>query len=505
MFSLPLYRKIIPIAVLLAILTGLVIGNSTLPGSPRRFVLKVAGLIPLIFVFHYMVTRQLELGVRIGLAGAVILGVLSPRYSYYLPIGLEDLFLVPLAIVLFFRLPQAQKMKRFHGAFAGIIFAILVSILWSSLILGEEVVSLDFLPVYRTFRWWAVWQIAFSMEQRHPSTGLAIFFGALGVVIIVELVMVLAQSQRWPGMFDLLLKYYHPWYRHSIQGYSERPQGSFHGTNYLGTFGALALPLFYLRGTQIRKVTGRWLAWILGVVAAYIIVMTASRASLLVGVGTLGLVVLVDLSKPQKWSHLIWIGLLMVGLIFGYFSEWSRSIDLLAYQEDIVMLKRFAQLDEGASGVTRRLDDLNRAVADWAESPLFGHGPSSQELSSVDTLLHGVWGGLLRAYGLMGVILYLLLLGLAFSSAWRLLRHPAAGLHTYNIWLAGSTWVCLTVILLTSWSYAALYAPQLDVLLWSLVGLTSGRLVYLQQSASFTGRPADKIHVGPTPSLGPVS
>jgi len=193
----------------------------------------------------------------------------------------------------------------------------------------------------------------------------------------------------------------------------------------------------------------------------------------------LGATIVVLLRIPQRWRVPLAGGLMVLGAIVAG-TQWDR---MMAFKRD-----RALSAQEAAESVRLRPILARVAWNMFCDRPLFGCGYGQYPTAQLDYLSdrstdlplskarpyaqHNVFLALLTEAGLVGMGLYVVLLGLWIQSAWRLWRNDTAG---EEVRVQGLLFLAMMGYYLANAMFQDLsLMPQANMLLFFLAGVTEG-------------------------------
>ena len=311
----------------------------------------------------------------------------------------EELLLPVVAIVyLWFLLAGYARSIRVNGMFlVGLLFCgtTLLSAWYGAEALHHTVILRDFYDLPRALFPVAFFTVAYEAELSEGALRrLLSFFGAA-----VMLVCLYAWAQ-WANLsFTQTLNSYYSALNHdSALFYARRVYATFGNANILGQFlswsvAAFALAALFRVGSQIRNIA-------LALASLVTLAMTGSRYALLLG--TLGMVLIFVLalaSRPIRgWRlSILPVSLVIFGLTFAIVAGSNQRT-----------LERFQTLEHPleVDSLRGRLNRLwVQPLADFAESPILGHGPAKSIYTEVIT--DSEYLDVLKKFGIVGFLIYL--------------------------------------------------------------------------------------------------
>jgi O-antigen ligase len=318
-----------------------------------------------------------------------------PLYFYLLPAGL--------ILPMIFAAPHLAVRSMRDPVFWWFLMFVLTGLVW--LLPAQDFVDeasrqwrlrvLSFIGFY---------SVALLISEAHRR--------ALGWVIVVCVLM--ACAFNW---FDVLRPY--RFVPQGIEGASDgRGAGLFINPNAAASFVVMgtiaALPMIPVRLRGILLVTA-----VFGVAATF------SRGGfVLIGVALLGAIGLKLVSRTQRVLLIIALPLLIGGVSLSYDYLVDAS-DNRQMQNIVQRLAWFQEMDEEDGAVEGRKHGASQAWQLFLESPVIGKGVGVTSLAVRQEGPHNMYLALMAEQGLLGLFLYVSLVGILLRRGWRLARHAA--------------------------------------------------------------------------------
>lgn len=464
--------------ILFSVIIGVIIPRTHL--APYIFLAGVGLVFAVLFV---VVTGAVSERIyRVALFWAIALGILLPKLAFLIPalplggqIGLEDTFVVLLAISVLFR-DRVLPSKAMFLVFFFLLLSGLLSTFWSSAIINRPLAYQDFFGLYNIIRWWALWLLAFKVGRSQPDKAFRLLVIVLILTFLIEFALSIAHILRWSVAVDIVLRYFR---RGSFYGLRQA-SGTFPNGNYLGTFTAILIVSFFSIGRYTKSPLSRIVFWSLAGLASVLLLLSESKFSILIIVLVFPLVYVVNYDsfhKPARSAINLLVILVVTSCIFFAWQSFANTELSLQNSELVETLSILSEGGGEDSGLQRRLDDWKRAIDDWSESPIFGQGPSE-----ADELLkfHGDWVELLRNYGLLGVASYLAALIIPFFYSLQLATKTR---NRRDQVLGTMAMAAIISIAVAAIAYESLTNVQMATVLWPIAGVASGRLAYINATA----------------------
>lgn len=404
--------------------------------------------------------------------------VLTPGFGSAPAVRVEEILLLILAPLIIIRKP-IYKLARIELLFLLYGIAILFSIVVGYLLEGT-VFARDFSEFARLAKYWLMVRLATSLpwSKENVSDALKVFLwtGLIGACIAF------AQSRDSFAINTLYTPLFIKDFR--LNTVQLQVPGTIQNYNLFGAFLAMAACvalgiLLFAQTSRAEKVmtTGILFALVLA------LAMTTSKGSviaLLISVILLWLLRLVLVrSRRVAWTAALAAVLAVVTLVgwTAFASPDSQAVRLSSPKSRDHPLQALAsrfKAEQLERSFELRASDWEIAVDLATESIVFGSGPSKDEEILA---FHSEYLTHMRRYGLFGLVLYLLLLGIAAATVFLCLKgHESEDRKKkdYTKALLAGTLGAVFVFVITGTVYQVFQQLQLAALFWWLVGIACG-------------------------------
>lgn len=419
--------------------------------------------------------------------------VLTPGFGSAPAVRIEEILLLALAPLIILRKP-VYKLAKVEFLFLLYGIVVLFSIFLGFLLEGD-VFPRDFMELARLAKYWLMLRLATSLRWSKQDVS-----DALKVLLWTGLVgacVAFAQSRDSFAINSIYTPLFIKDFRLDTVQY--QVPGTIQNYNLFGTFLAMVASVAW--GLLLfANTTGKEKIVATGVLAAstLALVMTTSKGSfvaLLLAAFLLWLLRLA-LVKKRRFVHVLLLCMMLVaGVLLG--RAVLGAPESLASGHPLRPLAGRFQPEHLALSLELRMSDWQLAMELATESIIFGSGPSKDE--AVLTF-HSEYLTHLRRYGVVGLAVYLLLLGTAAITLVQCLKRKkgtSTAKNDLTAALAAGALAAILVFVVTGAIYQVFQQLQLAAVFWWLVGIA-----YAYCSAASQGQPNRTRHAAQSSQTG---
>ena len=204
--------------------------------------------------------------------------------------------------------------------------------------------------------------------------------------------------------------------------------GGYGAANQYGLLCAFALPFIYHWYKTAASTNIRWIVLGMGMLSLLSVVFSGTRGALVVALAYLVFAFRVKLFKPKPLITIALVGLFALPLLPNRlkYRYWDMMVNLAA-SEQRMDLDQFDQIAiDSAKG---RLAGMISGVQLGVQKPFTGYGPGTSPIANYELLghgdpenllqLHNLYGQVAAEIGIVGLVMWVLLLGIATFSLLR--------------------------------------------------------------------------------------
>ena len=355
---------------------------------------------------------------RICVFSLVGLSLLAPpvTLSAALPWVKAEQLLLPFifAMYLWLLLAGYVRLIRFNSMFviaAVYSLCVLVSIAYGSTILGQTVISRDFYEIPKLWLPVLFFTVGYEAELTELSLRRLLKFFSVAILFVCFYAWT-----QWAGLgISFFLDRYYSGGLHidvGLQRY-RRVFATMGNPNVLGQLMTWSIVAFTL--AALSRVGNRLKNIAVIFACVVTLAMTGSRYGLITT--SLGFALIFLVPSPSTKKRLAHIGLLLLLASALGWTDATIANSNRSTAQRIESLKNPLQADS----LRKRLDFLWRdAGNDFAQSPLFGHGPAKTIFTGVFT--DSEYLDVLKEFGLIGFLSYICYFLFPLSRTWKALR-----------------------------------------------------------------------------------
>ena len=387
--------------------------------------------------------------------------------SIRLPAGSPDvrLELIIVLIAWFFLLlghlatnhPLRLRANPMYKWFALFGLTILFSITYATLIKGYYPIGRDFWELAKLLEYFLIFALVASL--RISPTDMKRYYKIALILFVFSAFFGFAQYLNLGNINALVSPYYAPT---QMQGLllNGRITGTTSNPNEFGVLMVLASSLALSGGLFFREQRLRLFAWICLAVFSFAIILTLSRSALIALAVATGFILLFKYPLTVGVRRSLRRSLIVIPLLV--------VIVLIAVQlAPVKFFSRASQLQDILSSTSwqARLVNWQDDFALWTESPVFGWGPGK---ATMTTVVDNEWLLLLRRYGLVGTMIFVLWFGDFYFGLTRIRRRVLNAEVTALTVALQATLVAYVVYMIPAGVYHSL---QLMAILLLFLGL----------------------------------
>lgn len=435
------------------------------------------GLIILIFLlFLFLLVKSGKLSFNdiplLLLFASVLFPPIRFKSSPYIR---PELILILIAWILLFlgRLAKGESIKLrwtpTHKWFFIFGVSILVSILWAWIFKGFSPSPRDFFEIAKLMEYFLIFAFVTNLSIKRENFKKYYIL----TICIFLIAAIFAFVQRWnlfPNFNESFIEYVAPKHLDEWLGH-RRIVGTTGNPNEFGMLMAIASSLAIIGILWIKRIDIKIFSFLSFAIFSFTITLTFSRSALIVFL--INLLFILFLKYPKRFGlrgktrlvFLIFPMIIILGLIIIQIAPpkfISRAISGLSIETDV--------------SFQNRLDIWRNNVNIWKQSPIFGWGPGKDAMT---TIVDNEWLLLLRRYGIVGVIIFIILTWNFYSGLGRVPKQEEDNLYLeiFSVFLQTSL-VSIAVYMIPAAFYHSL---QLMPILMTLLGL-----VYSQSNRQLT-------------------
>jgi O-antigen ligase len=325
-------------------------------------------------------------------------------------IRVEDLILL-VFIIGFFKdyfssvgfLYNRNEVNKFFLFFA---LSIAISIVYAAFFKDYYPIARDFFEFIKVFKYFTIFILVASF--RFSQDDLKFYFLLIQIIFAINAVFAIMQ---FFNVFDInsLAYLYTDTQIHNLI-HNKRVIGTVGNSNYLGA--SMMLPLVLSFSRLLNANEKRYIFILLIFLYTVAIVMTNSRTALILYIGVLAFVLILNYNKKDnllkyiiKSAGILFCALALIGILLYVMPEKlsNRIFSLIPEISENKVEETFS-ISIKDNSFNKRKSLWNSAINKWQRSILFGWGPGKRTMRR---FVDGEWFLLLRRYGLLGTILFL--------------------------------------------------------------------------------------------------
>ena len=427
-----------------------------------------AGIIislPVFFLFFLFKYGKLSLNIIIFLL--LFCSILCPpiRFDESIPYIRPELILILTSWLLFILgvLAGGENIKlkwspiyKWFFIFGG---AILISILWGWIFKGFSPVLRDFFEVAKLLEYFLIFALVAAIDIKKEDFKKYYIF-IICLFLISATFGLIQYLDLFHNFNESFIEYIAPkhldeWLRH------KRIVGTTGNPNEFGMLMVMASSLAFTGTLWNKRISLKIFSFLSFVILSFVIMLTLSRSALIVFL--ISLVFISFFKYPKKFG--LKGKLRLIFLIFPIMIILGLILIQIAPPKIIMRITSALNIETDVS-FQNRLKIWKENLDIWKQSPIFGWGPGKDEMT---TIVDNEWLLLLRRYGIVGVIIFIILFWNFYSGLNRIQRRVEDNLflEIFAIFLQVSL-VSIAVYMIPAAFYHSL---QLMPLLMTLLGL----------------------------------
>jgi O-antigen ligase len=282
--------------------------------------------------------------------------------------------------------------------------SIILSMAYSNLFRNHPIIGRDFWEIFKLIIYYLIFSLVANLQIN--SEDMRRYYQFAIFIFLISAVFGFLQYINFADINQILSPYYAPTQMRGLLVH-KRITGTTANPNEFGAMMVLASSLALSGGLVVGEKRLRILCWFTLPVFWTALFLTLSRTSLVSGLVSIVVIIMLyirvkNVTLSLKFKRLL-ILLLLVCVIFGLFLGLSPKKALSRYSQIFTF--------EEASSWVARVENWETHFTFWKESPWFGWGPGKETMG---TIVDNEWLLILRRYGLIGTIAFIVLFGNLF-------------------------------------------------------------------------------------------
>ena len=282
--------------------------------------------------------------------------------------------------------------------------SILLSMAYSNLFRNHPIIGRDFWEIFKLILYYLIFSLVANLQINKED--MRRYYQFAIIIFLISAVFGLLQYINFTGINQILSPYYAPTQMRGLL-FHKRITGTTANPNEFGALMVLAFSLALSGGLVVGEKRLRVLCWFALPVFWTALFLTLSRTSMVSSLISMVIILLLfirvkKITLKVKFKRLF-LFLFLACVAFIFVLEFMSERSLWRYSQIFTF--------EEASSWVVRIENWKTHFTLWKESPWFGWGPAKKTMG---TIVDNEWLLILRRYGLIGTIAFIVLFGNLF-------------------------------------------------------------------------------------------